>query len=523
VVILQRSPTVAPRGGALARALGAIRHSAGTAPVAVGIVGTVLTTAFSWVPSLWFDESATVAATSRSLPELLRMLGTIDSVHGVYYLLMQAWFAIVGYTPFTLRLPSALAIGAAAALLVVLARRLLDRRTALVAGLVFCLLPRTTWMGAEGRSYAVGTLLAVVATLVFVRAVTGRGGSARRRGLWWVLYGAAAAIGAATFLYLGLLIAAHGIVALGARRLGILPRTGRSPVRGWLLAAGAAGALLLPLALLDLREAAQISWIQPLGGHAVRYTLVGPWFLDNVPFAVAGWVLILLGTAALVLRALHGVDPRARLALVIALPWLLVPIGVLVAVTVLAHPVFSPRYVAFSAPAVALLIAAALTVLRRRWIPVLGLALCLGLTLPSYLDQRTVTAKQDSSWAQVAELLTTERAREPAGQRDAVVYGPLRNHPDATMQVVAQAYPAAFRGLVDLKAGATAAERGTLWQGRIPLADAHPRLQGAPVIWLVTSDKRDWRPGVTEQLAQWGYRPATQWHSAGVNVVRYVR
>jgi mannosyltransferase len=283
--------------------------------------------------------------------------------------------------------------------------------------------------------------------------------------------------------------------------------------------------LLLPLMLLDLRESAQISWIEPLGDHAIRYTLVGAWFLDNVPFAVAGWSLILAGGAALVLRARSSRrtgDPRARLALAVALPWLVMPIGVLVAITELAHPVFSPRYVAFSAPAVALLIAAALTVPRRRWIPVLGLALCLGLTLPSYVEQRTVTAKQDSSWAQVARLLTTERSAEPAGQRDAVVYGPLRHHPDATMQIVAEAYPAAFRRLVDLTAGASAAERGTLWQGRIPLADAHARLHGAPVIWLVTSDRRDWRPGVTEQLARWGYRPAAQWHTAGVNVVRYV-
>ncbi len=42
------------------------------------------------------------------------------------------------------------------------------------------------------------------------------------------------------------------------------------------------------------------------------------------------------------------------------------------------------------------------------------------------------------------------------------------------------------------------------------------------MIWLVTSDKRDWRPGVTRELAPWGYTPREKWHFDGVNVVRYV-
>src|SRR5579859_8173344 len=39
-------------------------------------------------PSYWRDEAATLSATSRSLPQLLRMLGHIDAVHGLYYLLL---------------------------------------------------------------------------------------------------------------------------------------------------------------------------------------------------------------------------------------------------------------------------------------------------------------------------------------------------------------------------------------------------------------------------------------------------
>ena len=62
----------------------------------VGAFGFLLTVAFSWVPSIWYDEAATITATTRSWPELWRMLGTVDAVHGLYYLLMHAWIDAVG-------------------------------------------------------------------------------------------------------------------------------------------------------------------------------------------------------------------------------------------------------------------------------------------------------------------------------------------------------------------------------------------------------------------------------------------
>ena len=36
----------------------------------------------------WGDEVDTVAAVSRSLPQLARLLGHVDAVHGLYYLLL---------------------------------------------------------------------------------------------------------------------------------------------------------------------------------------------------------------------------------------------------------------------------------------------------------------------------------------------------------------------------------------------------------------------------------------------------
>ena len=37
-------------------------------------------------PAYWADEMDTVSAESRSLPQLVQLLGHVDAVHGLYYL-----------------------------------------------------------------------------------------------------------------------------------------------------------------------------------------------------------------------------------------------------------------------------------------------------------------------------------------------------------------------------------------------------------------------------------------------------
>ena len=95
--------------------------------VAVAILAVVVSAAGAARPSLWFDEAATISASTRTVPELWRMLGNIDAVHGLYYLIMHGWFAIFPATEFWSRLSSSLTVGVAAAGVVVLGRRLSTR------------------------------------------------------------------------------------------------------------------------------------------------------------------------------------------------------------------------------------------------------------------------------------------------------------------------------------------------------------------------------------------------------------
>ena len=77
------------------------------------------------------------------------MLGNIDAVHGLYYLVMHGWYAVFPATEFWSRLPSSLAVGVAAAGVVVLGYQTASLRVAVTAGLVFAILPRITWQASR--------------------------------------------------------------------------------------------------------------------------------------------------------------------------------------------------------------------------------------------------------------------------------------------------------------------------------------------------------------------------------------
>lgn len=499
--------------------------------IGVGLFGTLLALAWSWQPSLWFDEAATVSATMRSWTELARMLEKIDAVHGLYYAGMHLWLDIVGYSPFTLRLPSAICVGIAAALIVLLVRSRATRRTAVLAGVAFCLLPRVTWMGTEGRSYALTAVLALAMTLVFLAAWRRGAAPLRVRVLWWSLYGATVFLATVTFIYLAFLVGAHAVTALWILWRARRDPAVRSSMLGWLFSAGTAAVLLVPFALSVVRQSGQVSWIAPIGWNTWRQVFRTQWFYLNSPFAFAGWALLILGVVTLVLtfRRLRAaptstaaLDHRNPSLLAVALPWLVVPTLGVICVSALISPLYSPRYLTFCAPAVAVLMGVGLDALRRRWLILIALVALVGLAAPRYVAQREPEAKQNSSWSEVADLIEGERAEHP-GETAAIIYGPVRQHPSATTRVIAYSYPEAFAGLIDVKLKTPAAQTGDLWETRYPLDEVTERFTGVDAVWLVTSDRQDWRPSVTAKLADLGYTVVDEWGLTGVNILRYER
>ncbi|RPE76177.1 MULTISPECIES: glycosyltransferase family 39 protein [unclassified Frondihabitans] len=516
-------PTVRPSQTGPIGLLRRLRAQPGGDPAIAGLLGFLVSVAFAWVPSVWFDESATVVSATRSWKQLFAEVQNVDAVHATYYALMHGWFDLVGYTPFTLRLPSALAVGVAAGLLVVLARELTTRRTALVAGLLFVVLPRVTFMATEGRSYATATALVVALTLVFVHASKQTLKNPSRFVRWWLLYGVVALASGAVFLYTVLVVVAHGVTlalwSLRGRRAG-RAQAWRSPIGGWLVSSAIVGACLVPLALLSSSQSKQISWISKPDFSTLVSLFTWPWFMQNLPMAVFGWALVTVGIIAVVRRRSRYDAPNV---VQIAVPWILVPVvGLIVASTVLS-PLYSPRYVAFAAPAVALLMAAGLTSLKFRAVIGAGLIAAIALTAPSYVEQRQTEAKDSSSWSEVAALIAKERALEPSGTTDAIIYGPIRRHPAASARNIAYSYPDAFEGMTDVTLKTPAAETGSLWETRYPLSETIDRVDGHRYVYLVTSNRQDLRPSVTSALKAEGYDVDQEWSLTWVNVVRYER
>ena len=473
------------------------------------------------IPSIWYDEAATIISSTRSWSQLWVQVGNVDAVHALYYAGIHLVFDVFGYSPLTLRMPSALAVGLAAALTVVLARQLTGTRSAVIAGVVFCLLPRTTWMGTEGRSYALTAALAALLTIVLVHASR----STRKR--WWVLYAALVVLSCLVFIYLALIVIAHAatmVWRLSSARL-TLPRDARIPMgparmsQRWLISSASAGLALLPFGFAVIGQTKQLFWIDPLGPQTLRQVLRNQWFFESGWFAAVGWVLIGVGTI-LLLRRSHtrwtGLSPAATL-----LPALAMPTIVLLVATAVYTPLYTPRYLSMCLPFVAVVIAAAIAVLPTRPIRVLVILALVSLAIPQIIAQRQPDSKENTSWQEVAELIARERAADGPDSSTAIIYGWVRYHPSATSRVIAYSYPDAFRGTIDVTLGTPAFETGELWETRRPLADSLDRLEGTDVVYLITSTKRDLRQQTAAALASDGWRPTDEWRIADVNILQY--
>lgn len=489
-----------------------VRAHPARAPVGIGLLALAISLIGIGVPSVWYDEAATITAATRSWPQLWQLLGTVDAVHGAYYVLMHLVIDLVGYSPVTLRLPAAIFTAVAAALTVVLARMVLSERLALVAGLVFCLLPRVTWMGGEGRSYALSAALAVLLTILLVHAQRAPTATSSRRR--FVLYAAVAALGCVVYIYLALVVVAHGVTMAWWR-----VRTGRSAapvVRRFLGASVAAAVAVLPLVAEVVDQSGQLEWIDPLGPETPVQVLRDQWFIHNSAFAVAGCLLLVVGAVALGRRA-GGFSAAAVL-----LPALVLPTAALLIATEVYTPLFSPRYLTMTVPIVAIVIAAGIAAIPGRATAVIAVVVLLGLSLPTILDQRAPDAKQLTTWNRVADLIADERAQDP-GAETAIIYGPVRYHATATTRVIAYAYPEAFAGTTDVTIRTPAAETGELWETRGKLAESLDRLDGAETAFLITSIKRDRRGATTELLSDLGWTLTNEWNLTDVNVLRYER
>ncbi|MEU5133783.1 glycosyltransferase family 39 protein [Streptomyces californicus] len=448
-------------------------------PLLVGLIPAVWTVVLglwglSRQNSVWRDEAATWQVARRSTGDIVRMLEHVDVVHSLYYLCMHGLFAGFGPSTTVLRLPSVLAVAAAAACVALIGHRLAGAYVGLGAGLALGLLPAVQFYLQEGRPYALVAAGSAVSTLLLVNALRGR---ARK---WtWAAYACAVLVcGWLNWLAL-LILPAHLITLLWSRA----PRGVR--VR-WAVAAGAATAGVLPLALFSLDQSGQVSWVPPLTWHM----MIGPAIL----LAIGGLGGLLgrrtgTGTGTAERTGAAGRTDRTGRAdrtdladragrpgpagtveppgpvtgspsvAAVGLPLLAVPQLGLIGLS-LVKPLFVDRYILFSLLGLALLIGALIgravdEVARRSRpaahcvLPVL-VAVALVALLPQSLAKRSPASRVDDV------LAAAERTRQLKHDGDGVLFIPAARRD--TWLVT----PDAFTGTRDIALAETPEESGTL-------------------------------------------------------------
>jgi mannosyltransferase len=375
------------------------------------------------------DEVATHWAALLPLRELAHLLSNVDAVHGLYYLLMHGWMAL-GTSPAVMRIPSVIAMTAAAVLTVVIGTRLTGSGWAgLFAGLIMVLTPSISFYAQTARSYAMVLACVLGSTLALLYAMeaeadgeagSGTGGLRRWLGWRWLTYSGLIALGGYLNEMSLLVLAAHAITVL-------LARYGRPAFERWAAAAARGAALVAPLVLISAAQHGAVGWIPRPGLTDLRVL-----FQDY--FGATTVVTVLLAVCAAAALAPPPGTWRRRPAAApgqagaagqastapepawwrsggislpsVAAPLLLVPAAILILESLVAVPLYVDRYVLFGEAGAALLAGAGIYRVGRWlhdaagrrtliWVPGVIVCLCvLGLQLGPQHRVRTPESRR---------------------------------------------------------------------------------------------------------------------------------
>lgn len=423
--------------------------------------------------TLWLDETATISASTRSFTgptRLLELVQHIDLVHLAYYAVMHLWFDIVGYSPLTLRAPSAVAIAAAA------------------ASLLLVVATSDVTLRSRGRT---ATLWAGYALIMYAAVLLN---------LWFIF-----------------LVIAHALTV-------VITIAVRRPGRGVLLAGSTIGmsavaTATVPFALAAINQKSQLSWLPPstlenaLTTFARDMSFSASLVSQNVLWThVAAWISWVLAIGGMI-----WLIRRRPLGLALLLPWLLIPAIGLYTVSELASPTFLSRYLIMSVPALALLVAAALEAFASRWwsvVTAVGLVVLLAFGAYSWGQVRH-GQPFGANFVVAAREIHDEQEAEP-DKRAGIILGQLRR--DAIQLLID--YPADLAGVEDLSG--TAPPPGSFfWSPRPPLSEALGRVSSFDVVWC------DGRPSgadtklVATSLTTQGFRAIKTTRFHGGMLVRY--
>jgi mannosyltransferase len=407
---------------------------------------------FTTVP-LSGDEAVTASAATRTASQLWQMLHHVDAVHGAYYLILHYWVSWFGASEGALRVPSLIGVAVAAGLLALLGRRLASWRAGLIAGLLFACAPLASMFAQNARPYGVVFALTVGLTLCLLVALDGRK-------IAFLGYGVILFALVAIHLFALLIMPAHAVM------VGLVAGRSRNwrPAMWWFVTCVVFLAPLAYMVRLIVEQQGTAGWIIPPGWPVVLDTVV--WLCGGTYLATAAAVLLAFAYG-------RGAG-RTPSVFEVSVPWLVLPPALLLIASQF-EPLYAYRYVAFSAPALALLAGTALD--RLRWwliVPVTAALIAATVPLQDAVRHRpTGVAGVNDLRADAAFL---EKSAQPG---DGVIYvAPGQRY-------LSSAYPEPYRRLIDVTVARTPAEARNLTGSDIPNSEMGPRLAGIERVWTV--------------------------------------
>jgi mannosyltransferase len=227
-----------------------------------------------------------------------------------------------------------------------------------------------------------------------------------------------------------------------------------------------------------------------------------------------------------------------RQLLALAIAWLVVPTALILGWSALVHPIYTPRYLCFTAPAMALVLGVCVGALAvRPWVAAAVLVVFTLAAAPNFfLVQRSPYAKCGMDYSQVADLMAENASGEPGEclmVNDTVTFMP------APMRPLLAARPDAYRKVVDISLWQKAAERRDVFDTNlIPEASAGP-LSVCRIVWIITQadpsrpaheQNPAMEPGplfggtpAFEVTREHGYRLVERWQFNLVQVIKATR
>ena len=303
--------------------------------------------------SMWRDEVDAVRFSTGPWAEILSSFARPGWNGPFYFLLLRGWIALAGPSEYATRFFS-LAFGVLGVPLVyALGRRLFDRQVGLLAALLMAASPYLAWYGQEVKMYTLVAALALTAIYGLRRAVEGAGWG------WWAVQVVATSLAFYAHILAALLVPVQVLLTFAW-----WPQARRQ----WAGALASLACLTLPYLPLALWQAPLVLQARETGFYAYALDEMVKILLNGWSTGILSWGwpwgTVLISTLAvwgLVGSVGRVADWANRLAL---LGWLATPLLAVWLIS-LRQPLFTDRYLIWTAPAFYLLVALGLASLCR--------------------------------------------------------------------------------------------------------------------------------------------------------------